>query len=203
MTARSPRADSARNHDALLDAAARALRDDVDAPLDAIAAEAGLSRRAVYGHFAGRDELVAAMLDRGAVRISAALDAPRDEDPLVGLARLGVSLWDAVADVRTIARMAVTTHHSETVARALAPVRARVRACLAEATAAGVVRTDVAVEILAVLVERAALDVLEVAPEADPAQARTLVMTHPLCAAGVGAARASDIAAAITEGEER
>ncbi|WP_062390189.1 TetR/AcrR family transcriptional regulator [Demequina iriomotensis] len=198
MNPRTPRADSARNHEALLDAASRALRLDVDASLDAIATEAGLSRRAVYGHFAGRDELVAAVISRGAERIANALETPRDPDPLVALARLGVSLWDAIADVRTIARMALSSPHAATVAQALSPVRARVRESLAAATAEGTVRTDVDVETLAMLVERAALDVLDVADSAGADDARLLVMTHPLCAAGVGAERATRIAAEVS-----
>ncbi|WP_062465415.1 TetR/AcrR family transcriptional regulator [Demequina soli] len=190
MTPRTPRADSARNREALLDAGLRALRRDLDAPLDVIAAEAGLSRRAVYGHFSGRDELVDAIVERGAARIAAAVGPERDEDPLVALARLGGALWDAVADVAPLARMALSSGRTPTVATAMAPVRARVRAALGAAAEAGTVRTDIDAETLAVLVERAALDVLEVAPS----HARMLAMTHPLCAAGVGGARAAEVA---------
>ncbi|WP_062294515.1 TetR/AcrR family transcriptional regulator [Demequina phytophila] len=191
MTPRTPRADSARNREALLDAGMRALRRDVDAPLDAIAAEAGLTRRAVYGHFTGRDELVDAVIERGAARIADAVGPARDEDPLVAIARLGSCLWDAIAEVRAVARMAVRSRHAATVGRALAPVRDRLRESLSRAAEAGAVRTDVDVDVLASLVERAALDVLEVEPESG----RLLAMTHPLCAAGVGAAAAARAAA--------
>lgn len=197
VTAHPTRADSARNREALLDAAMTVLRTDVDAPLQAFADQAGLSRRAVYGHFPGRDQLVDAALARGAERIAAVVGAPDDEDPLAALAGLGGALWDHVADVTAVARTAVSPAHAATVAAALAPVRRRVRECLAAAAADGSVRTDVPIDTLALLVERAALDVLDLADPAHPREARLLAMTHPLCAAGVGASQAARIAAEI------
>ena len=56
---RAPRSDAAKNRAALLDAARSELNRDPDASLDTIAAAAGLSRRAVYGHFPSRDALIA------------------------------------------------------------------------------------------------------------------------------------------------
>lgn len=199
MTPRTPRADSARNREALLDAGGRALRRDVDATLEDIATEAGLSRRAVYGHFPGRDALVDAIVERGATRIAAAVGPRTDEDPLVTLARLGGALWDAVADVHAVARMALASGLGATVAAAMAPIRERVRACLVDAASAHRVRTDVTLEVLALLVERAALDVLEVAAQAEADDARMLAMTHPLCAAGVGAADAARLACQVED----
>ena len=196
---RQPRADSLRNRDALLDAAMRALRVDPDASLHAIAAEAGLTRRAVYSHFPGRDPLVDAALERGASRIAAAVDLPPAPDPLATLARRGGALWAHVAEVHAVARMAVSGTHAAAVALAMAPVHARVRACLAQARAEGAVRDDVDLHTLAVLVERAALDVLDLAEGVDPVTARLLAVTHPLCAAGVGARDAARIAAGIEE----
>ncbi|WP_062377526.1 TetR/AcrR family transcriptional regulator [Demequina pelophila] len=194
MSPRPPRADSARNREALLDAATALLRENFDAPLDAIAAAAGLTRRAVYGHFPSRDDLVAAMLERGAARIAGAVGEARDEPPLHALARLGGALWDQVAEVRAFARAAVATPHAAFVARGLAPVRERMRGILERAAARGEVRTDVGLTTLALLVERAALDVLEVTGDSPAGDARLLAMTHPLCAAGVGGERALEVA---------
>ncbi len=197
MKRTSTRADSARNREALLDAAILILREDVDAPLQAFADAAGLSRRAIYGHFPGRDELVDAALARGAERIAEAVDHPRDDDPLVGLARIGASLWDHVADVTAVARTALSPAHAATVAAALTPVRLRVRDCLTAAAASGEVRTDIPLDTLALLVERAALDVLDLADPSEPARARRLAMTHPLCAAGVGATHPAPVATEV------
>src|SRR3954463_7688102 len=88
------RRDAEENRLALLNAAIVALGDDADASLEAIAAAAGLSRRAVYGHFANRDELVAAAIERGAVRLTAATADVERADARVSLALLGSRLWD-------------------------------------------------------------------------------------------------------------
>ena len=55
---RAPRRDATENRAALLDAAKTCLQHDPDASIETIAASAGLSRRAVYGHFPSRDDLV-------------------------------------------------------------------------------------------------------------------------------------------------
>lgn len=56
------RRDTARNRDALLAAARRVFEaDGIDAPLETIAAEAGLSRTSLHRHFDSRAELLAAI----------------------------------------------------------------------------------------------------------------------------------------------
>ena len=65
---RAPRRDATENREAILVAAAAALNEDIDASLETIAARAGLSRRAIYGHFATRDDLLAEVLTRGAAQ---------------------------------------------------------------------------------------------------------------------------------------
>ena len=44
--------------------------------------ESGLSAGAVYGHFAGKDDLIAAIIDEVLAEITAALDAFADADPV-------------------------------------------------------------------------------------------------------------------------
>ena len=56
------RRDTARNREALLAAARRVFEaDGIDAPLESVAAEAGLSRTSLHRHFASRAELLAAI----------------------------------------------------------------------------------------------------------------------------------------------
>jgi AcrR family transcriptional regulator len=56
------RRDTARNRDALIAAARRVFEaDGIDAPLEAVAAEAGLSRTSLHRHFDSRAELLAAI----------------------------------------------------------------------------------------------------------------------------------------------
>jgi AcrR family transcriptional regulator len=72
---RRRRRDAEVHRGALLDAGLAALVADPDAGLDAVAAAAGLSRRTVYGHFASRDALVAALADRAGEGVASS--APR------------------------------------------------------------------------------------------------------------------------------
>jgi serine phosphatase RsbU (regulator of sigma subunit) len=58
-SARRRRADAEQNYGRIVESAARLLKEDPDASLDAISAAAGLGRATVYRHFHGRRELVA------------------------------------------------------------------------------------------------------------------------------------------------
>lgn len=79
---RRPRADAALNREAVLDAAVRLLDRDRDASMQALAAAAGVTRQTVYAHFASREDLVAAALDRITEEAVAAMDAAGlDEGP--------------------------------------------------------------------------------------------------------------------------
>jgi AcrR family transcriptional regulator len=161
MTAtRAPRRDATENRSALLAAARAELNLDEDASLEAIAARAGLSRRAVYGHFATRDELVRELITLGSQRISAGVLQVHHDDPVVRLALIAARLWHEVEDVRVMAVFAVRGPLKQHTAAALQPVRESVQQAIAEGVAAGSVRSDIAVPRLARLVEDAALTAL-------------------------------------------
>jgi AcrR family transcriptional regulator len=189
---RGPRRDATANREALLAAAAATLAESADASLEAIARNAGLSRRAVYGHFANRDELVHALIERGAERLNRTAAAVDHEDPLVAIALLGARLWDTVEHVRLLAAMAVREPYVHGVAAALAPVRARLCGLVGRAAALGAGRRDVPEQLLTRLIEQAALAVLieTAAPSAgEPtADARIDTRTRPDPAAAVGPA---------------
>ncbi|WP_423920203.1 TetR/AcrR family transcriptional regulator [Frigoribacterium sp. 2-23] len=167
---RAPRRDAAANRDALIAAAQSLLSRDTSASLEAIAAEAGLSRRSVYGHFATRDDLVREVTLRGAARVGAAVDLVRLRagtasavpaiDPLVELAALAARIWAEVENGRDMALLAVRGPLGREVAEVLRPLRSAIRALLRRGAASGRVRDDIPVETLARLVENAALAVL-------------------------------------------
>ncbi|SDY77199.1 transcriptional regulator, TetR family [Herbiconiux ginsengi] len=184
---RAPRKDAAENREAIVAAAAIVFRLDPEASLDAVASEAGLSRRALYGHFASRDELLAELLTRGGARISAALAGVHDADPRIHLALIGSAMWGEVQQVRVLAQLALHGPLEKTVAEALAPVRASVRRAARDGVEAGWFRSDVPVESLARLVEDAAIAVLDEAVRTDLSEAagRRLVMTMGLSVAGL------------------
>ena len=110
------RRDAEVNRDSLLEAAMRALLDDPDAGLDAVASAAGLSRRTVYGHFASREVLVAALADRAAEHVADVVRQVRaetdpGEHPLTTMARLEVSLWRAIERYRLLGSLAARPEH--------------------------------------------------------------------------------------------
>jgi AcrR family transcriptional regulator len=197
---RGPRRDATANREALLAAAAATLAVSADASLDVIAQTAGLSRRAVYGHFANRDELVLALIARGAERMNLTATTVDHEDPVVAIALLGARLWDGVEHVRVLAAMAVREPYVHGVAAALAPVRARLCGLVGRAAAAGVVRRDIPEQLLARLIERAALAVLietagdeRSAPAIDGVDPRRLVMLVVLGTAGLSWRESSEL----------
>jgi len=110
------RRDAEVNRDSLLEAALRALLDDPDAGLDAVASAAGLSRRTVYGHFASREVLVGALADRAGEHVTSVVRRVRagthhGEHPLTALARLEIALWRAVERYRLLGSLATRAEH--------------------------------------------------------------------------------------------
>jgi AcrR family transcriptional regulator len=157
---RAPRRDYAENRAALLAAARVVLNHDPESSMETIAAEAGLSRRAVYGHFATRDELLRELVATGSARISSALAGVSHPDPIVRLALIASRLWREVIDVRVMALLAVRGPLRSHTADGLAPLRRAVLDAITEGQVAGVVRTDITAARVARLVEDSALAVL-------------------------------------------
>jgi len=158
---RTLRRDATENRQALLVAAKAVLNRDPDASLETIAAEAGLSRRAVYGHFATREALVGEVVALGVARVADALTQVRHPDPLVQLALIAAELWREVEHVRVMAMFAVRGPLIEVVTDALRPLRARVLESVRDGAADGSIRTDIDAVVLARLIESAAIAVLD------------------------------------------
>jgi AcrR family transcriptional regulator len=190
QSARAPRRDATANRAALLDAAKTVLQRDPDAALETIASAAGLSRRAVYGHFPSRDDLVRAVVTAGAARIAAAVPTTSDLEPLPPAARLAaiaVTLWTEVSHVRSMARVAVRSPYSESVAEVFAPLRTQVREACALGIADGTMRDDVDPATLARLVEGACIVVLDEATRSGTSDedGRRMVVLSALGTAGI------------------
>lgn len=184
---RAPRRDATENRVALLEAAQSALRSDPDASLETIAATAGLTRRAVYGHFANRDELVNAVVVAGAERVASSITAVRGEDPLTTIALIGDVLWAQVDHVRIMAPLAVRGPLRPVTAAALQPVRSLLLHTVEAGIADGSIRPDIDAGVLARLVESTAVGVLEEATrsELSTGAGRRLVMLATLGAVGL------------------
>ncbi|GAA4678914.1 TetR/AcrR family transcriptional regulator [Frondihabitans cladoniiphilus] len=198
---RAPRRDAAENREAILLAAASILNSDPTASLEAIAVEAGLSRRAFYGHFATRDDLLRELALHGAARINATLDGHESDDdegsgdPGSELALLGARLWDEVDHVRVMALLTLRGPQSTLLGDALAPLRHRVRRLVQRGVDAGAFRDDVPVARLSRLIESAAISVLDEGTRhgLSSAEGRRLVVLSVLGIAGFGHREAHDI----------
>lgn len=185
---RATRRDATANREAILVAAAAALNEDIDASLEAIAARAGLSRRAIYGHFATRDELLIDVFTRGAARLAALIEPVAHPDPRVEIALFGATLWAEVEHIRVSAALAVRGPHRELVGTALDPARERLRTTVERGMADGTIRSDLDHETVTRLIENAAVSVLDEATRAQLSDraGHRLVMLAGLGAAGMG-----------------
>jgi len=153
-TAPSPRRrDAAQNRAGLVAAAAAALGEDPHSSIDTIARAAGLSRRAFYGHFADRDEMLSAVISAAGERFNAIAAAVTDDDPRVALLHLSRALWDEAAHVHSVAAVAVHETFAHRVADALDPLRQRLTEICTEGHARGVLRRDLPPAVTARLVE--------------------------------------------------
>lgn len=182
--ARPPRRDARENRAGILAAAHVALAHDPRASVDAIARQAGLSRRALYGHFDDRDALVSELVAQGADHFNAVAVTIDDADARVALARLAAALWNEAAHVQVLAAIALDEAHLEETAAALAPLRRTVVRIVREGQDADVLRTDVAAPTLARLVEETARTVIARIDASSP-DARSLAVRAVLSIAGL------------------
>ncbi|CAN5554191.1 hypothetical protein BH09ACT4_BH09ACT4_25830 [soil metagenome] len=195
------RRDATQNRASLLAAARVVLNDDPAASLEAIATAAHLSRRAVYGHFASRDDLVRELLMTGTERVSAAIAHTRHTDPVSDLALIAAGLWREVESVRVMALFAVRGPFKGLTASALEPLRKRVLGDVRRGQQAGGIRNDIDAATLARLIEEGALIVLDEATTASltSAQGRALVMRVVLSLAGLGWRDTAELIDSISE----
>jgi len=198
---RSRRRDAEQNRLALLAAASAVLNRDPDASLDSIAAAAGLSRRALYGHFATRDDLIRSLLAHGVSRVLAATDRVEHPDPAALLALIGVTLWREVESVRVAAQFTVRGPFQHELALALAPLRDQVRHAVTVRAGTGRIRDDIEPGMLARLVEGSVLSVLDEATRSaiDAPTGERLVALSVLGMLGFGAADARALVDATPE----
>lgn len=151
--ARPLRADAARNHRALVTAAREAFETDgPDVPLGEVARRAGVGESTLYRRFAGRDELVGAVVEQYvAERLEPVLAAAVEEtDPWRAVVVALEGMVESVVGYRAVLHAARTagTPVDGAAARVLDPLTR----ILGRAQEAGVVRGDVVPEDLPTLV---------------------------------------------------
>jgi AcrR family transcriptional regulator len=196
--ARAPRRDYTENRAALITAARAIFNKHPEASLEAVAAEAGLSRRAVYGHFASRDDLLRELVTIGSVRVAAALQPIVHPDPVVRLALIASRLWHEVEGVRVMTVFTMRGDLKHHIDDALRPLRLGVLAAIVEGQQRGVIRTDIDTDRLARLLEDSMFAVLAEATEhpLSNAEGHRLVVLNALTTIGLGWREASRFIAA-------
>ncbi|MBO1031750.1 TetR/AcrR family transcriptional regulator [Tessaracoccus sp. SD287] len=143
---RNQRADAQRNRIAILAATPVALRKNPDASVADIAAEAGVGRMTLYGHFRTRAELIEAAviesLDRGDAVLS---EVPLDGDPAGALTRLIASSWNLVDQSRWLLAAAQKELSAARVRELHQKAEARMRGLLERGQREGAFRCDLPV----------------------------------------------------------
>jgi AcrR family transcriptional regulator len=198
---RRPRRDAVENRAGILAAATATIANDPHASIDTIARSAGLSRRALYGHFEDRDALIRAVIASGAQRFNAIAIELVEPDARLALARLTDRLWREAAHVQVAAAIALDETHVAETADALAPLRRTVMDIVRRGQDAGMLRTDVPAPTLARLIEETARTVVTRMDAASP-DARSLAVRAVLGIAGLSWREAADVLAAQTEAGE-
>lgn len=153
---RRPRRDAAANRAGILEAAALTISQDPTASIDQIARAAGLTRRALYGHFDDRQALLSELISSGSQRFNAIAASIDEPDARVALARLTAALWREAAHVQVAAALALDEAHVEETATALSPLRRTLAAIITAGQEDGTLRTDIAAPTVARLVEETA-----------------------------------------------
>jgi AcrR family transcriptional regulator len=195
---RRPRRDAVENRAGILAAATATIANDPHASIDAIARSAGLSRRALYGHFDDRDTLIRAVIAAGAQRFNAIAVELDEPDPRLALARLTARLWREAAHVQVAAAIALDETHVAETADALAPLRRTVMDIVRRGQDEGSLRTDVAAATLARLVEETARTVVTRMDATSP-EAPSLAVRAVLGIAGLSWREAAEVLAAHPE----
>ncbi|USQ85386.1 TetR/AcrR family transcriptional regulator [Streptomyces phaeoluteigriseus] len=178
----------------ILEAARQELGRDPDCSLGDIAEAAGVVRRTVYDHFAGRSALVEGLVADAAEALRRALAAVTvpDPDAAPAMARFVLALWPVGDRYRTLLRLAPQDLGAERVNEVLGPARDIATAIIERGQRQGVFHTSVPSEPLSRAIEGLVLALLECVNAGTWTDDGTRTATAALIAAGTD----SDLAAA-------
>lgn len=138
------RADAQRNIDKILDAGLRLYGRDPGASMAAVAAEAGIGRVTLYGHFASRNELAKALVARAVAETVAGMDE-LDLDGLAAdaaLDRLLRAQWHVLLRNRNLRDNIVNDVDPRWLRQTHDPILSRVEKLVERGRRDGVIRDD-------------------------------------------------------------
>jgi AcrR family transcriptional regulator len=140
------RADAARNHQRLIDAAAEVFAArGLDATLDDIARHAGVNVATAYRHFSSKHELAREFLGRCVDRAAAvAEEAAAEPDPWTGLTQFLRRSLEMITSNHALVDVFTRAYGAEHFAELLQRMSVPLEQMLARGREAGVVRADVA-----------------------------------------------------------
>jgi AcrR family transcriptional regulator len=202
MSTHARRRDAVENRAGIVDAATAVIGHDPRASIADIAARAGLSRRALYGHFDDRNAIVREVIATGAARFNAIADTIDDPDSRLALARLASELWREAAHVQAAAALALDDAHVAETSEALAPLRRRIDAIVRHGQEAGELRTDLSAPTLSRLLEETGRMVVS-RVDAESRAARAIAVTAVLGIAGLSWTEARELMAQHPDLETR
>ncbi len=177
----------------ILEAARQTLGQDPDSSLGVIAEAAGVARRTVYGHFAGRAALIEGLTAEAAEAVRLAIAATRipdpdpdlHPDPATALARFVLTLWPVGDRYRTLIALGPHDLGVQRVSELLAPARDTAAAILARGQQRDVFHTSVPPGPLSRALEAHLLALLDSVNSGIWADDGTSAATAALIAAGV------------------
>jgi len=185
LSPRQDRALTTRNR--ILEAARQQLGREPDSSLGDIAVAADVSRRTVYGHFAGRSALVEGLVDDAARALRAALApvALPATDAVTSMARFVRTLWPVGDRYRMLLSLAPQDLEAEQVDCLLAPARDLVAAIITEGQRQGVFHAGIPPQALGRAVEAQVLALLDCVNSGAWTDDGTRTATAVLIAVGV------------------
>jgi TetR/AcrR family transcriptional regulator, mexCD-oprJ operon repressor len=142
------RATAERNIEAILDATQRLLERGGDPTIVAVAGEAGVSRVTVYAHFAAREQLLEAVVERALRRTAEAFDAvePERGPPFEALRRVIDIGWHDLDRNHAVAQAASDLLTPEVLRRTHQAAYRRIRKLVERGRRSGDFRTDLPAE---------------------------------------------------------
>lgn len=176
-----------RTRTRILEAARSELGRNPDSSLADIAEAAGVARRTVYVHFAGRSALVRGLAAEAgeAIRLAVAVTRGRDPDPASALAGFVLTVWPVGDRYRVLIGLARQDLGRDQVRQLLTPARDTVAAILDRGQRQEVFHTSVPPGPLSRAVEAHLLALLESVNSGIWADDGTSAATAALIAAGV------------------
>lgn len=177
----------------ILEAARQELGRNPDSSLGDIAEAAGVARRTVYTHFAGRAALVAGLAEEAAeaVRLAITVTSSSGVDPVSALARFVLTLWPVGDCYRTLIGLSGHDLSPDQLREVLAPAREKVAGILAEGQCQGVFHNAVPSGPLSSAIEGHLLALLGAVNSGVWADDGTGAATAALIAAGVDSTSAA------------